>query len=215
VSWFSGLRSSQPVTQRPASSGHRSPALKGLLEGLRPGTRRSVLDLGPPLGPNIELLSRFGCRVRIADFYRSLAGEPVTHREPEAFGSLVGRLLPLDRDERFDIVLVWDVFNYLRPDQISSLMARLAPACRLRAMVFALMSTRRQIPAAPLCYRILDHETLRYEGSLEAVRPCPRYAQPDLTRMMPGFRVEGSFLLRNGLQEYLFARGKGGAAAPG
>ena len=57
-------------------------------------------------------------------------------------------------------MLAWDVFDYMRPDQVSSLMARLTAACRPEALVLVLASTRRQIPAAPLRYRILDRESL-------------------------------------------------------
>jgi hypothetical protein len=175
-----------------------------MLDTLRPDYRYSVLDLGPPVGSNVEFFSAWSCRVRIADFHRSLNAESPESREPEAFGQLLERLLPLGAEERFDILLAWDVFNYLRPDQISALMVRFASVCRPRALVLALVSTRPQIPAAPLRYRIVDRENLACEGVADPVRPCPRYVQPDLARMMTRFVVKSSYLLRSGIQEYLF-----------
>jgi hypothetical protein len=176
------------------------------LEGLRPDTRYAVLDLGAPVGPNLDFLTQMSCRVRIADFHRSLHAEPIEGRDVAAFVSALERLLPIAENEHFDIVLSWDVFNYLRPEQISALMAHLAPACLPEALVFALISTRPQIPATPLRYRIVDRESLSYEGTFEPLRPCPRYMQTGFGRMMPGFRIKGSYLLRNGIQEYLFTR---------
>jgi hypothetical protein len=172
-----------------------------------------VLDLGPPLAGNIQFLSALSCRVRIADLHRSLSAESLESRQPEAMGALFERLLPLAPDERFDALLAWDVLDYLRPDQVSSLMARLTPACQPGALVLVMVSTRRQIPTRPARYRIVDRETLSCDGPLPLVRACPQYTQLDLARMLPGFSVRRSYLLRNGIQEYLLARDSGDAAA--
>jgi hypothetical protein len=165
-----------------------------------------VLDLGPPVAGNVQALSARGCRVRIADLHRSLSAEPAESRRPEAMGALYERLLPLAPGERFDALLAWDLFDYLRPDQTSSLMARLTPACRDGALALVLLSTKPQIPARPLCYRIVDRESLAYDGPSEPRCPGPRYGPHDLARLTPGFAVRRSLLLRSGLQEFLLAR---------
>ena len=177
------------------------------MDSLRSESRHTVLDLGPPLAGNIKFLSALSCRVRIADLHRSLCAESVENRRAEAMGATFERMLPLAPDERFDALLAWDVFDYMRPDQVSSLMARLTPACSPEALVLVFASTRGRIPAAPLRYRILDRQSLAGDGPLQPERASPRYGQPDLRRMMPGFSVRHSVLLRSGIQEYLFARG--------
>lgn len=184
--------------------GHHSLALKALLEGLRHWERPAVLDLGAPVGSNVELLSALSCRVSIADLHRFLATETLARREPEPFKALLERLLPQAPQQRFAALLCWDLFNYMRPDQISSLMARLAPALQAGAQVLAFVWTRRRIPVAPLRYRIIDNENVVGEGAREPLRASPLYMQPDLARLMPGFSVKSSFLMRNGIQEYLF-----------
>jgi hypothetical protein len=192
---------------------HRSLALAELLDSLRPGSRHAVLDLGPSVSANVKFLSTLCCRIRIADLHRSLSSESIESRRSEAMNALWERLLPLAPDERFDVLLAWDVFDYLRPDQVSSLMARLAPACHEETLALVLVSTRPTIPAVPPRYRILDREHLAGDGPREPVRPCPRYGQADLQRMMAGFSVRRSFLLRSGIQEFLFARGEAAGAA--
>jgi hypothetical protein len=176
VAWFSA---SPSPAERAAPPGHRSQALKALLDSLRPESRSTVLDLGPPLAGNIEFLSALSCRVRIADLHRSLCAESIENRQAEAMDATLARLLPLAPDEHFDAMLAWDVFDYMRPDQVSSLMARLTTACRPEALVLVLASTRRQIPAAPLRYRILDHESMAGDGPLDPLRAGPRHGQPD------------------------------------
>jgi hypothetical protein len=205
VSWFSGSRLGHGPLEAVPTAGHRSPALKAVIDALNPRSRHSVLDLGPPLGSNVEFLSARACRVRVADFHRSLGMEPAASKEPAAFAATLARLLPIAREECFDAVLSWDLFNYLRPDQIAALMAWIAPSCHARTLVLALIWNRPRIPLAPLRYRIVDSENVAWLGPLDAVRAAPRHSQPDLARMMPTFAVKASFLLRNGIQEYLFA----------
>ena len=74
------------------------------------------------------------------------------------------------------------------------------------ATLFALISILKQIPAEPMRFRILDQETLAYEARTAATRPCPRYAPAELNELLRGFRLDRSFLMRHGIQEYLFAR---------
>jgi hypothetical protein len=59
------------------------------------------------------------------------------------------------------------------------------------------------MPALPMRYRIADPENVVWEGPRDALRPSPRYTANDVARMTPGFVVKGSYLLRNGIQEYL------------
>jgi hypothetical protein len=186
-------------------SGHRSLALKGLLDGLRPGFTHDVLDLGPAIGTNVDFFSRLSCRVRVADLYWSLIGEPRSSREPLRFAAALPRLLPLDTEQHFDAILAWNIFDYLRADQIQALMARLAGACRPGARALAFVSTRHQVPARPPRYTIVDRENVACEGPAHPLRPCPRHPPTLLARLMPDYSVEAAFLMRNGIQEYLFA----------
>jgi hypothetical protein len=212
VAWFSGRE--DPGGSAP-EAGHRSLALKELLDSLRPGSRHSVLDLGPSVAANVRFVAAFSSRVRIADLVRSMAAEPVESRRPEATPALFERLLPIAPEEKFDAVLAWDVFDYMRPDQVSCLAERLGRACRPDAPVLVFVSTRRTIPATPLRYRIVDPENVAHDGPREPTRPCPRYGQHDIRRLMPAFSVRRSFLLRTGIQEFLLAPGQGVRAQAG
>lgn len=209
LSWLTKAGQAQASA---AAGGHRSLALRGLVDGLQPAARPAVLDLGPPLAGNLKFFTALECRLRVADLHRSLVAEPLEARRPEAMAALFERLLPLEPDERFDALLAWDVFDYLRVDQVTALMTRLEPRLARGAHVLVLVSTRPQIPRSPARYRILDRENLQAErtvrdGALELMRPGPCYRQSDLKHMMPGLSVRRCYLMRNGIQEYLLAPG--------
>jgi hypothetical protein len=72
------------------------------------------------------------------------------------------------------------------------------------SLLFALISSQPAIPAAPTIFRILDTENIVYETRTQGSCPGPRHNPRDVARAMSGFEVSSSFLLRNGIQEYVF-----------
>jgi len=120
-----------------------------------------------------------------------------------------GQLLAFPDETRFDAVLIWDLINYLERREVAALARQLARFCRPGALLFAQISILKQIPAEPMRFRILDQEHLAYEIRTAAVRPCPRYAPAELNELLRGFRLDRSFLMRHGTQEYLFTRQAG------
>jgi len=127
------------------------------------------------------------------------------HEEP-GLGSTFAQLLAFPEDARFDAVLTWDLINYLERREVAALARHVARFCNPGALLFALISIHKQIPAEPMRFRIVDREHLAYEPRNAAVRPCPRYAPAELNELLRGFRLDRSFLLRHGIQELLFAR---------
>lgn len=185
---------------------HQSLALPLLIKRLGGGLRRRVLDLGPAVGGNVAYLAGLSCRVHIADLHQSLfpTGEARPAMTGEAFRSLLARDLP--SAEGFDVVLAWDLLDYLEESRIRILSRHLARLVPAGSLLLLLVSTRREIPDRPNRFEILDSDHLAYDLDAGLLRPGPRYKEPVLHRCLPEFEVESTFLLRNGIQEYLFAR---------
>lgn len=185
-------RSSEPEGE-PQRLEQSSLALKALVQVLaRARARPSVLDLGEAIGINIEFFSRFHARLSIADFPRSLR----TARLADA-------LLPSDPPAPFDVVLLWDLLNYLTPEDIGWLARSLGRLLKPGATMLAFLASSREIPSRPSRYRIRDDETLIYELQGAKKTESPRYTEQTLLRLMPGTTVESRFQLRNEIVEYL------------
>jgi hypothetical protein len=208
MKWF--RRSSGPGTKEEASASTRvevqpSLALSTLFKQLRQDRVYHILELGPAVGHNIEYLSRFSCRIRVEDLYRTLSSfDYVSGSDAVDFEAVFQYLLPYDGNTRFDILLAWDLLNYLDRQEFLYLMRHLTRFCHPGTVLFALIATTKTIPDRPVEYRIVDENNIECRNASNVLRPCPRYHDVDLRHMMPSFRVYNSYLLRNGMKEYLF-----------
>ena len=203
-----------------ASAGeYQSPCLKLLFDRLQGGGRHLILDLGPAVGDNVQFFAQLSCKLFIADLYESLFA-PAT-RQPDGlrtFRRLLQSDLPSTDGQPIDLILAWDLLNYLEPEYLRVLAQSLSPYCHRGTQLFAMVATHKEMPARPTVFRIRDYEHLIFRPDEQWRRPSPRYNEADLVRSMPGFEVDVSFLLRIGFQEYLLSyrpSGGGGEATSG
>jgi hypothetical protein len=197
-----GLRGPAPATS-PQPAVYKSLGLSALMRQLEGRTGFTVLDLGPACGTNVEFWSQFQSKLYVEDLFqglRSLATAAPEEGAPSPFPEL----LPFSDDIRFDVILAWDIFNYLHQALLEQLVSHLTRFCRDGTYVFALVSVLPQMPAEPHLYRILDNERMIYDARSAQMKPCPRYQPRDIARLMSSFAVSSSFLLRHGVQEYVF-----------
>lgn len=229
MKWFRSRRNEPPAAGAgDAAAGgeagtapeiHPSLALGELFAGLHPDRAVHVLDLGPAVGANISWFStHFACSVEVADLYRSLpaaAGD-----DPAA--ALAGALAT--EGEAVDVVLAWDLLNYLEREQIRALCETLAPRCKPGAPLFAMLVTAREMPREPGTYLLQgeagrggdedddggggerEATSLLYRVDRSAGRPAPRYRPAEIDALSPGFEVDRNYLLRHGIQEYILRR---------
>lgn len=170
------------------------------------GRRRDccVLDLGPGIGANVEFLSQFSSRLVIEDLHQTLVsmGRPFSG-EKRVYCPLYDALLP-SRERPFDVILLWNLLDYLEAEDIRRLSARMAALSHSGTVVYGLVSTRQTVPDVPVTFKIIDQGNMSLQSVSSTTRACPRYGQTKLLDLMRGFRIKRSFLLRNGMQEYLF-----------
>ena len=177
--------------------------LRALLGLLRTDEKYFILDLGKAVGTNVEFWSRLQCRLHIEDFYHGYSAR-VARGSEDSRAAIFAELLSFSPATCFDVILAWDLFNYFDPGALEALIGKLSTWCRPGTLLFALISSQPQIPAEPTLFRILDSERMLYETQTQKLRSCPRHQPRDLARLMARFDVSSSFLLRHGIQEYVF-----------
>lgn len=203
---FSRRTRSAAETRSNGPERHRSLAVEYTLERVRAGESKvEILDLGSACGETLAYYSEFPCKIYFADFYSDLKSRPPDPEEGlKGFLAACRRCLPLESDSRFDLVHTWDLFNYLELEEIGGLCRYLKSFLAEAAPLVSLIWIRQRIPAQPYRFAILDDHTLEYRPSSRAETTAPRYKEPDLLRAMGSYRARKSFLLRHGIQEYVF-----------
>ncbi|MDX1432994.1 MAG: hypothetical protein R3286_11145 [Gammaproteobacteria bacterium] len=193
-----------------------SPSVEILRRHLQEPGKRQVLDLGAPSAANVAFLNQVSCRLHLEDFYRFLMmdrrareGEDAGGgEEREGVAAELERALAYPRNVRFDLVFGWDIYCYLEQPTFAALMARVARSCRPGCLLYLVGSNLPRIPAAPARISIEPGNRVRYlaPGNGDSTSN-PRYTPLALERMMPGFRLLHSFLLDEGIQEFIFSFG--------
>lgn len=179
-------------------------ALNALLDLMQADRSYTILDLGPALGANISFWSRFRCRLFIEDFHGNrVAGPPLPEEGAECL-SRYRSMLSFPEGTSFDLILAWDLFNYLNREQLEALVEHLGQYSREGTLMFAIFSILQQIPSEPARFRIVDRSNLVYGMRTQENMPSPRYQPRDIGIIMAGFEIVNSYLLRHGVQEYIF-----------
>src|SRR5512143_230605 len=196
----------RPVGDRPGAGPEalNAPLFHSLIQRLEGGGRWVVLDLGAARSDTIRTFGRFRCRLDIVELADSLESlRAVT--DQRLLRQRVEAVLPRRGTEGIDIVLCWDLINYLPQPALTAVMECIAGRCKAGALAHGLVYySTRTMPERPGCFVPIDDQRLVNMAVPGPERPAPRYSPEDLARCMPRYTVERGRLLRNGMQEFLF-----------
>lgn len=183
-----------------------SPLLFGALNALDQDSRCDILDLAPA---SPELLDFFsdsycklilpGCRQQLLDIGRNSDLEQ-TPSAPD-YRHLVP--LPNGQDKALDIILFWDLPNYLEQSTLQGVIDHLVSRTDHHTILHTYIHTRQHMPQAPAEFRLYGNNQVMVEINSPWTRICPMFYQELLHKILGPFRVQRGMLLANGLQEYV------------
>ena len=206
------LASSNAVLEKehPTDLAFNSPSVGILSQRFsRPG-KCQVLDLGAPASSTVAFFSDSACKFYLEDLYRFFIA-PWKDREDnddedDDVAAAIAAALSYDDAARFDLILGWDLFNYMERGAIELLMARIARSCRSGTLLFLTVSTGAMISSAPARITMTGGGRLHYRSTIDDRSIVnPRLSPTALESMMPGYRLLHSFLLGDEMQEFLFS----------
>ncbi len=163
-----------------------------------------MLDLGVARTQTVSLLSRYPCRLDVADLTDALHVF-TDDVEPEHLPDYAEALLPTPHAEAADAVLCWDIMNYLQRPALRALMSCVAARAGPGTLVHALIVySDTHMPARPGGFVPLEDCSLVDVAIDHREREAPRYSPHDLKHCLPDYTLERAMLLSNGMQEMLF-----------
>jgi hypothetical protein len=184
-----------------------SPVFATLIDTMGKRANWVILDLGPARSANLELMSRFRCRLFIEDAHElisSFTGDSVADN-----AALLNWLEQWTADTDYasiDVVLAWDIFNYLDARLCKTFVDHVTPLLKPGAHFYLLIYSQKVMPALPMQFKALSADKMECKPLTRATRPSPRFNQTDIKKHLQEFSVSKSVLLRNGMQEYLLKR---------
>jgi hypothetical protein len=194
-----------PEPPRPKTEIYASPGLEEAVRTVPDDATCKVLDLGPSVAANVDFVSKFASYLQIVD---AIDREPAASEGGPAGTDRLSNLATLIESHRrsFDLVLAWDVINYLSMDQAERLVASLAELCLPNARFHAIFFASDTMPAIPNRYRIINDARLAYEAVTTEVRGAPELPPAAVAKLLKRFQVEHSFVLQHGVHEYVARR---------
>lgn len=173
-------------------------AFEYVAQRLAEGPRCSVLDLGSPTPANLALYTRHGASITFADLYRFYAPTRSAGSTRERFADALPHT-----PKPIDVVLAWDLFDYLSLEEIAWLGAWLRGCLVPGALLYALVSCQGSIPPMPSFFTIADGKSLRVEQSGPRALPAPGHSERAILAALDGMSVRSRFQLRRAAVEYL------------
>ena len=193
--------------QEPQRQVHSAPGFGVAIGSLDTISRCKVLDLGSACPENLEFLADFASYVQIIDWCGG--GSPNYEIEASGFERLntVQTLLAKHR-KSFDLVLLWDLLNYLPNDRARRTIRSVAELCLPGARVHAIVYAAETMPELPNRYRVVAADKLAYEPQTWELRGAPRLPPAAVEKLLEGFEVEHSFVLQHGVHEFVAVRSR-------
>ena len=183
----------------------KSPGLKLFTRQIAGVRRPSILDLGPPRGQNVTYFSQWPGVLHIEDLLRTLAEDPemsAPEEERDVKGAIERAITQPGRHPLRCAPRLESVRLYRRLDDPDDHAPDRAPLPFRHDSVHDVLD-QETIPDDPGRFTIVDEQHLSFESMGGGGRNGSKHTPLSLERMMPGFRLQHSFLLAGGMQDYL------------
>ena len=166
-----------------------------------------ILDFGPVRSSTIDFLSEYPSYITILNSVDELANVS-WDRETETdsdFAERINKLIPVD-EQAYDLVLVWDCFNYLSADIIKIVHQRLLSACHRNTRIYGFLYTSETQHSSPWSFWVHSHRKMSCRANTEVTHQVRPLNSLKLMQYLPRFKLDRSVLILNGMQEYLLSQ---------
>jgi hypothetical protein len=201
-----GLEETEQDAPGPSIFSSRSPGLQAVLAAAPSRGTCRVLDLGPAIGDNVAHISSIAETIQIVDLFG--VGNAGGEGDDAAVDTGLATLRSLQRTKRqsFHMVFTWDSFDYLPDAMATKVLNALSNLCRPGAVLHAIFHASETMPDLPTRYRIVCDDRLAHEPVTSNRRVAPNLPPARVERLLKGFHIEHSFVLRHGVREYVAVR---------
>jgi hypothetical protein len=195
---------SYPPGRSPLSRTQQTLLFPTLVKRFDPGTRLSVLEIGPALPETISFFSQFKCRLHFAAMYT----DPVLEMQKEDFTEAeltnhIEESFGFPKGTRFDLCMFWDFLNYLEDKTLRAFNTAISPYLHktTRAHAFTVRTLNTSFANQQYGIDQAHMFSIRSRTGNQA-RTFP-HTQATLLNMLSSFDIDQGMLLPDGRLEIL------------
>jgi hypothetical protein len=177
---------------------HYSPGISAIHNALTGNRKNRILDLGSISSGTFNFFSQNSCKIHFEnlDAFVAECGRLSTDN---LIYTLRHFLLAHGEAEKFDVILSWDLFNYLKIDAVAALLEQLARHCKPGTLLHSIKYVSDQIPRLPRRFAVRDARSLEFEDTPLYGRGTPRYQTAQLLEKLQHYTVQANFSDREGM----------------
>lgn len=177
---------------------HRSPGVTAIFNAVKRSSKKNgILDLGTATGTNLSFYTQLGCHFHFESFDQAIsevASKQISEQElSESF------LKYIPKNKKYDVVLLWDVFNYLPQSMVASFVTDLISVIKPGALVHMINYVGSTMPAVPAQISIKDQYHLEVSHLTSGRRVSRRATTTKLLKVFPRFQMMKSYLNGEGM----------------
>lgn len=179
---------------------HRSPALTAIVNEVQRSSRNRVLDLGEMSAGCFNLFSTLSCHIQVEDLRNHIIESLASGNDaPEV--DMDECFIAYESEAKFDVVLAWDVFNYLAPDELRRLINKISMFFKPNTLIYMMRYTGKAIPEFPREINVSDKYMLTLQ-ELETPRDnIGRCSTMSLLKNMRDCNLQETFIAESGMLE--------------
>lgn len=184
---------------------HNSPGFTAIYRQIHISRLNRILDLGSFCASNFRFLSTLGCKLHFENLDEFLRDNQADLYSSKLADLLDDYLSGFAEGELFNVVLTWDIFNYLDLNSIERLMERLQPFCTRNALIHVMRHLGTNVPAVPCRFRIADNGSLVVSRTVQSNPMAVRHrcTSATLLKHIPQYRLERTFMNHTGMQPWI------------
>ncbi len=177
---------------------HRSPAFTAIYNEIKTSDRNRVLDLGPMSGGCFQLLSKLSCKIQVEDLSGAIR-DHIYMKTDLADINISKYMADYAPDDKFDVILAWDIINFLSLDAIKVLFDKLKSHCKPNTLVYMLRYVESKIPSTPRKFLVKDKYLLEMSDTDLIEKTLPNYSTVKLLSSMDGYFVQETLVGQMGM----------------
>ncbi len=184
-------------------SSYRYPGMTFVSQALSANSSRRVLDLGSASAASFNFFMRKSCTVRFENVSQYVSDQLTNASSSDTNilrASLEDYLSGFRSHEKFDVVLTWDLFNYLDLETISWLMGRLGQYCHDQSLLHSIRYTE-PTRFLPKRYQVVSEHEIKLQALGVTDVYFGQHALSELVHSLPFYYLETRFDQVSGMPE--------------